>query len=73
MARKFYTIIFLPGASATARRLQLTERAFRLAVAGGIGFALGVAFLLFHFLWVQVDMGELRRLRGEAEEKRALE
>jgi murein DD-endopeptidase MepM/ murein hydrolase activator NlpD len=73
MARKFYTIIFLPGASATARRLQLTERAFRLAVAGGIGFALGVAFLLFHFLWVQVDMAELRRLRGEAEEKRALE
>lgn len=73
MARKFYTIIFLPGASATARRLHLTERAFRLAVAGGIGFALGVAFLLFHFLWVQVDMGELRRLRGEAEEKRALE
>lgn len=73
MARKFYTIIFLPGASATARRLHLTERAFRLAVAGGIGFALGVTFLLFHFLWVQVDMGELRRLRGEAEEKRALE
>lgn len=73
MARKFYTILFLPGASATARRLHLTERAFRLAVAGGIGFALGVAFLLFHFLWVQVDMGELRRLRGEAEEKRALE
>lgn len=73
MARKFYTIIFLPGASATARRLHLTERAFRLAVAGGIGFALGVAFLLFHFLWVQVDMGELRRLRGEAEEKRTLE
>lgn len=73
MARKFYTIIFLPGASATARRLHLTERAFRLAVAGGIGFALGVAFLLFHFLWVQVDIGELRRLRGEAEEKRALE
>lgn len=73
MARKFYTIIFLPGASATARRLQLTGRALRLAVAGGIGFALGVTFLLFHFLWVQVDMGELRRLRGEAEEKRALE
>lgn len=73
MARKFYTIIFLPGASATARRLHLTERAFRLAVAGGITFALGVAFLLFHFLWVQVDMGELRRLRAEAEEKRALE
>lgn len=73
MARKFYTILFLPGASATARRLHLTERAFRLAVAGGIGFALGVAFLLFHFLWVQVDMGELRRLRGEAEEKRTLE
>ncbi|MGH7406524.1 MAG: M23 family metallopeptidase [Candidatus Methylomirabilales bacterium] len=73
MARKFYTILFLPGASATARRLQLTERAFRLAVAGGITFALGVAFLLFHFLWVQVDMVELRRLRGEAQEKRALE
>ena len=73
MARKFYTILFLPGASATARRLQLSEKAFRLAVAGGIAFALGVALLVFHFLWVQVDMGELRRLRREAEEKRALE
>ncbi|MCI0370561.1 MAG: M23 family metallopeptidase [candidate division NC10 bacterium] len=73
MARKFYTILFLPGASATARRLQLTERAFRILVAGGITIALGVAFLLFHFLWVQVDMMELRRLRGEAGEKRTLE
>ncbi len=73
MARKSYTLLFLPGASAAARRLQLTERAFWLAVAGGITFALGVAFLVFHFLWVQVDMAELRRLRGEAEEKRALE
>ncbi|MBI3002491.1 MAG: M23 family metallopeptidase [candidate division NC10 bacterium] len=73
MARRSYTILFLPGASATARRLQLSERAFRLVVAGGIAFALGVAFLVFHFLWVQVDMAELRRLRGQGEEKRALE
>lgn len=73
MARKFYTILFLPGASATARRLQLGEKAFRLAVAGGMALALGVTFLVFHFLWVQVDMAELRRLRREAEEKRTLE
>jgi murein DD-endopeptidase MepM/ murein hydrolase activator NlpD len=73
MARKSYTILFLPGASATARRLQLSERAFRLVVGGAVAFALGVAFLVFHFLWVQVDMAELRRLRGEGEEKRALE
>lgn len=73
MARRSYTILFLPGASATARRLQLSERAFRLVVGGGVAFALGVAFLVFHFLWVQVDMAELRRLRGEGEEKRALE
>ncbi|MBI2080320.1 MAG: hypothetical protein HYT86_01100, partial [candidate division NC10 bacterium] len=46
MARRSYTILFLPGASATARRLQLSERAFRLVVAGAAAFALGVAFLV---------------------------
>jgi len=73
MARKFYTILFLSGPAAAARRLHVTERTFRLLLAGGAAFLLGVTLLVFHFLWVQVDLAELRRLRGEAREKRALE
>lgn len=72
MAKKFYTILVLPDATARARRFHITK-----AVARTAGVLLGLvlftlAFFVYQYIGMNLHLLELRRLRQEARDQTAL-
>lgn len=65
MANEFYTLIVVPHAKARFRKFQVSVRFTKWV--GGIGatLALLLGAVLVHYTWINVEVGELRRLRSE--------
>jgi murein DD-endopeptidase MepM/ murein hydrolase activator NlpD len=65
MSRQFFTLIVVPHAKARFRKIQVPVRLAKwgagiFAVAG-----LAVAAMLMHYMWISIEVNELRRLRAE--------
>ena len=65
MANEFYTLIVVPHAKARFRKFQVSVRLTKW-VLGAIGvLAVALAGILVHYTWISVQVGEVKRLRGE--------
>ncbi len=65
MANEFYTLIVVPHAKARFRKFQVSVRLTKW-VLGALGFlAVGLVAIVAHYTWINVEVAELARLRGE--------
>ncbi len=70
MAKKFYTILILPDATAKALKLHVSKSAFAV-LAGILGFILvWFFFSIYQYIALQSQILELKRLRREVGEHR---
>ena len=65
MANEFYTLILVPHAKAKFRKFQVSVRLTKWAGGVGAAMALLLGAVLVHYTWINVEVGELRRLRSE--------
>jgi murein DD-endopeptidase MepM/ murein hydrolase activator NlpD len=65
MANEFYTLIVVPHAKARFRKFQVSVRLTKW-VLGALGvLALALVAIVAHYTWINVEVAELERLRGE--------
>ncbi|MGD8894734.1 MAG: M23 family metallopeptidase [Acidobacteriota bacterium] len=65
MANEFYTLIVVPHAKARFRKFQVSVRLTKW-VLGALGFlAVALVAIVIHYTWINVEVAELQRLRGE--------
>jgi murein DD-endopeptidase MepM/ murein hydrolase activator NlpD len=65
MANEFYTLIVVPHAKARFRKFQVSVLLTKW-VLGALGFlAVGLVAIVAHYTWINVEVAELKRLRGE--------
>jgi murein DD-endopeptidase MepM/ murein hydrolase activator NlpD len=65
MANEFYTLIVVPHAKARFRKFQVSVRLTKW-VLGALGvLALALVAIVAHYTWINVEVAELARLRGE--------
>jgi murein DD-endopeptidase MepM/ murein hydrolase activator NlpD len=65
MANEFYTLIVVPHAKARFRKFQVSVRLTKW-VLGALGvLALALVAIVVHYTWINVEVAELKRLRGE--------
>jgi murein DD-endopeptidase MepM/ murein hydrolase activator NlpD len=65
MANEFYTLIVVPHAKARFRKFQVSVRLTKW-VLGALGvLALALVGIVVHYTWINVEVAELKRLRGE--------
>jgi murein DD-endopeptidase MepM/ murein hydrolase activator NlpD len=65
MANEFYTLIVVPHAKAKFRKIQVSVRLTKWAMGIAATMALILTGVLAHYTWINVEVGELRRLRSE--------
>jgi hypothetical protein len=65
MANEFYTLIVVPHAKARFRKFQVSVRFAKWVGGVGATLALLLGAVLVHYTWINVEVGELRRLRSE--------
>lgn len=65
MANEFYTLIVVPHAKARFRKFQVSVRLTKW-VLGALAFlAVALVGIVVHYTWINVQVAELKRLRGE--------
>jgi murein DD-endopeptidase MepM/ murein hydrolase activator NlpD len=65
MANEFYTLIVVPHAKARFRKFQVSVRLTKW-VLGALGvLAVALVAIVAHYTWINVEVAELKRLRGE--------
>jgi len=65
MANEFYTLIVVPHAKARFRKFQVSVLLTKWVLAA-LGFlALALVGIVAHYTWINVEVAELKRLRGE--------
>ena len=72
MAQKGYTILILSDTPSRARQWYLHKRGLRVALLGGSFALLALGFLVVYSLTLQIEAGELKRLRQSVETQRGL-
>lgn len=72
MAKKGYTILILSDTPSRARQWYLHQRGLRVALLGGSFALLALGFLVVYSLTLQIEAGELERLRQSVEAQRGL-
>jgi murein DD-endopeptidase MepM/ murein hydrolase activator NlpD len=65
MAHQSFTLIVVPHAKARFRKIQVPVRFAKWVAGVGCVGSLVVAAMLTHYLWIRVDVDELKRLRAE--------
>ncbi len=65
MSAQFFTLIVVPHAKARFRKIQVPVRLAKWAAGVFSVTGLAVAAMLVHYLWISVEVNELRRLRAE--------
>ncbi len=73
MAQKGYTILILSDTPSRARQWYLHNRGLRVALLGGSFALLALGFLVVYSLTLQIEAGELKRLRQTVEAQRGLD
>jgi murein DD-endopeptidase MepM/ murein hydrolase activator NlpD len=65
MANEFYTFIVVPHAKARFRKIQVPVRLAKwvASIAGGLGLVVGA--VLIHYVWISLEVHDLKRLRAE--------
>ena len=66
MAKRFYTILILPDATARAKKLHITKPVLAAAGVGAGLLVIGLITLLFYALGQRVSLAELHRFRQQA-------
>lgn len=65
MSHHSFTLIVVPHAKARFRKIQVPVRLAKWAAGSLAAAALLVGAILVHYLWISVEVDELRRLRAE--------
>jgi murein DD-endopeptidase MepM/ murein hydrolase activator NlpD len=65
MPNEFYTLIVVPHAKARFRKFQVSVRLTKWIMGAGAALAVVLTGVLAHYTWINVEVGELRRLRSE--------
>jgi murein DD-endopeptidase MepM/ murein hydrolase activator NlpD len=65
MANEFYTLIVVPHAKAKFRKFQVSVRLTKWVLGALVFLALALVGIVIHYTWINVQIAELKRLRGE--------
>jgi murein DD-endopeptidase MepM/ murein hydrolase activator NlpD len=65
MANEFYTLIVVPHAKARFRKFQVSVRLTKWVLSALAFLALALVAIVVHYTWINVEVAELKRLRGE--------
>lgn len=65
MANEFYTLIVVPHAKARFRKFQVSVRLTKWVLGALVFLALALVAIVAHYTWINVEVAELKRLRGE--------
>ena len=65
MVEAHYTLIFVPGARSTSRKIRVSVRLVRLVTRVAGATALALVALLAHYAWLNREMSQLQALRLE--------
>src|SRR5262245_8096984 len=65
MSTQFFTLIVVPHAKARFRKIQVPVRLAKWAAGIFSVAGLAVSAMLVHYMWISVEVNELRRLRAE--------
>lgn len=65
MANEFYTLIVVPHAKAKFRKFQVSVRLTKWVLGSLVVLALALVGIVAHYTWINVEVAELTRLRGE--------
>jgi len=72
MAKRFYTILILPDATSTARKLHITKAVVTIASCLMAVFVFASAFFLYQYVNLNVRLLELKHLRQESSDRNSL-
>ena len=72
MAKRFYTVLILPDATSTARKLHITKTVVTIVSSLMAVSVLAFAFFLYQYVNLNVRLLELRQLRQEASDRNSL-
>ena len=65
MANEFYTLIVVPHAKAKFRKFQVSVRMTKWVLGSLVVLAVALVGIVIHYTWINVEVAELSRLRGE--------
>jgi murein DD-endopeptidase MepM/ murein hydrolase activator NlpD len=65
MANEFYTLIVVPHAKARFRKFQVSVRLTKWVLGALVFLAVALLGIVVHYTWINVQVAELKRLRGE--------
>ncbi len=65
MANEFYTLIVVPHAKAKFRKFQVSVRLTKWVLGSLVVLAVALVGIVAHYTWINVEVAELSRLRGE--------
>ena len=65
MANEFYTLIVVPHAKAKFRKFQVSVRMTKWVLGSLVVLAVALVGIVAHYTWINVEVAELSRLRGE--------
>jgi murein DD-endopeptidase MepM/ murein hydrolase activator NlpD len=65
MANEFYTLIVVPHAKARFRKFQVSVRLTKWVLGALVFLAVALVGIVIHYTWINVQVAELKRLRGE--------
>ena len=65
MANEFYTLIVVPHAKAKFRKFQVSVRMTKWVLGSLVVLAVALVGIVVHYTWINVEVAELSRLRGE--------
>ena len=72
MAKRFYTVLILPDATSTARKLHITKTVVTIVSSLMAVSVLAFAFFLYQYVNLNVRLLELKQLRQEASDRNSL-
>ena len=72
MAKRFYTVLILPDATSTTRKLHITKTVVTIVSSLTAVSVLAFAFFLYQYVNLNVRLLELKQLRQEASDKKYL-
>jgi murein DD-endopeptidase MepM/ murein hydrolase activator NlpD len=65
MANEFYTLIVVPHAKARFRKFQVSVRLTKWVLGALVFLGVALVGIVVHYTWINVEVAELARLRGE--------
>lgn len=72
MAKRFYTVLILPDATSTARKLHITKTVVSIVSSLMAVSVLALVFFLYQYVNLNVRLLELKQLRQEASDRNSL-